>query len=555
MEASLKQTTSLKQVAFSLGEVKGFRIISRLNLSGLRLFVIVVVVGFAFPGSYLIWKNFVENADPWGTLLSERTLEPLFRTVRLAISVSISAAFIGVFLAWVTVRTDLPGSRIWRVLMPIPLIFPTFIGAAALIRTMNPGGLLNELITAIGFEKTLELKGFFGAWLALTLFTYPYVYLPVAAKFHRLSGSLEESARVLGDSAVKVFFRVVMPQAAVSVLASTLLVFLYTVSDFGVVQLMRYDTLTRAIYTNHLARPPLALALSVILLSLAAVFVLFERGVSSRLKISPVARTRHLTKFRLGRWHLPALFGVVLIFLLAIGAPLATLLYWAYQGITRENKSDFPLTINAYKVFESSWNTLQISVVTAIVTVLVVMPVAFLMNRHRSRLGSVAHTVIISTFALPGILVALAVTYWVRSSETTSNLIAGTLGLLIFALVVRFGSLAMGVVLDSVQSVSSRLHDAAASLGAGRFRRFRTVDLPALTPGLLAAAGLILLSTMKELPITLLVAPLGFPTLTTRIFQSFEDAFIAEAGILSVVLVGLSSLLSWFFIFRRSAHL
>ena len=76
-----------------------------------------------------------------------------------------------------------------------------------------------------------------------------------------------------------------------------------------------------------------------------------------------------------------------------------------------------------------------------------------------------------------------------------------------------------------------------------------------MAPGLGAAAGLVILSTMKELPITLLISPLGFSTLATRIFSSFEDAFVAEAGIMALILVGLSSILTWFLVIRRSDHL
>ena len=92
---------------------------------------------------------------------------------------------VGTALAWLTARTDLPGRRIWRVLLPLPLVFPTFIGAAAFIRTLNPGGLANEVLQAVGLDETPELRGFFGSFLVLTLFTYPYVYLPVTARLRR----------------------------------------------------------------------------------------------------------------------------------------------------------------------------------------------------------------------------------------------------------------------------------------------------------------------------------------------------------------------------------
>ena len=112
----------------------------------------------------------------------------------------------------------------------------------------------------------------------------------------------------------------------------------------------------------------------------------------------------------------------------------------------------------------------------------------------------------------------------------------------------------MGVVLLAVAAVPQRLQDAGRTLGVQRGSRFFRIDLPLMTPGLGAAAGLVILSTMKELPITLLISPLGFSTLATRIFSSFEDAFVTEAGIMALVLVLISFFLTWFLIIRKADH-
>ena len=517
----------------------------------LRVAGLVLGVAFAFPGVYLVYRNFAEGADPAGLIVSDRTIGPLWRSLRLAVSVSGAALVLGTGLAWLTTRTDLPLSRLWRIVLPLPLVFPTFVGAAAFIHTLNPGGLANDLLASIGVDRTPELRGFLGAWLVLTLMTYPYVYLPVAARLRQLPSTLEESARVLGDTALKVFGRVCVPQMATAMGAGTLLVFLYTLSDFGAVQLMRYDTLTRAIATNQLANPPVALALSLILLVLAALVVLGERRFSHRLPDASGGQSNRPMTYGLGRWRGQALGFVVVAAGGAVGAPLVALLDWAAGGLVRSATGGRPLTIDSSKVLDATVNTLGVSVVAAVVSTAAVLPVALLVGRYRSRSGSLAHAVVISTFALPGILIALSMRFWTLRSDLAFELFNDTMALLIFAYVVRFGSLAMGVTLVAVRSVPDRLHDSARILGAGRFRRFFAVDLPMMGPGLLAGMGLVLLSVMKELPISLFVSPLGFSTLTTRIFGSFEDAFIAEAGIMAVVLVALSFVLTWFLVIRR----
>ncbi len=521
----------------------------------LRLLGVLATLAFAFPGAYLVWRNFTEGADPAGLLLSRNTLGPLARTLQLAALVSVSAMLVGTSLAWLTTRTDAPFARFWRVVLPLPLVFPTFIGAAALIRTFNPGGMADDVLSGLGVDRTPELRGLVGAWFVLSLFTYPYVYLPVAAAFRQLSGSLEDSARVLGDGTWRIFVRICLPQVASAIAAGTLLVFLYTVSDFGAVELLRYDTLTRAINTNQLANPPVALALSLILLVLAAVVVTVERAASRRLPEIGRHRASVTVTYPLGRWRWPVTGLLALAAVAGVGGPMIALVDWSVEGLNRVATGGRALTIDGGDVIEATVGTLQVSVLAAVAAVLAVLPVAFLVGRHGSRTGSVANAVIVSAFAIPGLLIALSLRFWTAQSSVAFELLSDTMGLLIFAYVVRFGSLAMGVTLVAVRSVPARVGDAAATLGAGGLRRLVTVDLPLMAPGLAAAAGLVLLSVMKELPISLFVSPLGYSNLATRIFSSFQDAFVAEAGLLAVVLVVLSFLLSWFLVIRRAEHL
>lgn len=510
---------------------------------------------FAFPAIYLVWRNFTADADPGGLLLSRRTMEPLVRTLNLAVLVSLTAMILGTALAWVTTRTDLPLARLWRLLLPLPLVFPTFVGAAALIRTVNPGGLVNDLVEGLGLGSTPELRGLTGAWLVLTLFTYPYVYLPAAARFRQLPGSLEDSARVLGDGPWRTFARICLPQAASAIGAGTVLVFLYTISDFGAVVLLRYDTLTRAIYTNQLGNAPVALALSFVLLVLAAAVVAVERWLSAQRQHRGSARVGRLVVYPLGRWRYPTLALVAGWLVIAFGGPMASLVDWSLQGLQRANGNGRALTIDRADVVEATWGSLQVGVLAALVSLVAVLPIAYLTGRHRSAIGGVSYALVISTFALPGLLIALSIRFWTVQSTLADDLFGNTMALLIFAYVVRFGSLAMGVTLVAVRSVPNQLLDAAATLGAGRWRRLTSVDLPLMVPGLSAGAGLVLLSVMKELPISLLISPLGYTNLAVRIFLSFQDAFAAEAGILALVLVALSFVLSWLLVIRRADHL
>jgi iron(III) transport system permease protein len=519
----------------------------------------VVACLFATPLAYLAVRGMSAGgalAAAWG---SGATLVPLGRTLVLGVSVAAASAVLGTTLAWLVARTDLPGRRLARLLLPLPLVMPSFIAAFALVAAFAPGGLLAGLLEPLGVGRLPAFEGFWGALYVLTLFTYPYVYLPVAARLGRLPASLEESARLLGRGPAAVFRTVVAPQAAGAVWAGTLLVFLYTISDFGAVQLLRYQTLTGSIYASRVFDRTGALAQSLLLGLLAVAVVAAERSVVRRWGGLGAGRPGRLAagsgrslRVPLGRWRAPAVALVAGVVGLALAAPVGVLAFWAVRGLLAGSTRAGALVTDAGALAVPAANTAVLAVAAAVVAVAAVLPVAYLTVRHTSRLAGWANAVVVGGFALPGLVVALALAFWTLQAPWPLAALYQTQALLVFAYLVHFGSQALRASQVAVAAVPGRLDDAARILGAGRLRRLRTVDLPLATPGLLAGAGLVLLSTMKELPATLLLAPPGFETLATRIWNATEDAFLADASLAALVLLLVSGALTWLLVVRRA---
>jgi iron(III) transport system permease protein len=509
---------------------------------------------FTGPLAYVVWRNISLGADLADELLNRRTFDPLLRTIMLAVLVSATAAFVGTGMAWLVARTDLPGRRWWKVLAPLPLVFPSFVGAAALLAAFARGGMVDRLLDPLGLGAPPQIDGLLGAWLVLVLFTYPYVYLPVVARLSALPPSLEESARLLGHGPWSVFRTVVMPQARVAVAAGTLLVFLYTISDFGAVALMRFETLTVDIYANRLADQARSFALALVLALLALAVVMGERAVARRRVVTEVAASGRSLAVPLGRWRWPALVAMALFLGNALLGPILALGYWAGRGLWGAENASGALAADLGDLLVPAVNTSLISMVTAVVAVVFVLPLAYLTARYRTKFGGVANTVVVGGFALPGLVIALSLVFWALNAPGGA-VFYQTLPLLVFAYVVHFGAQSMRAAQVSVGGVPSRLDDAARMLGAGRARRFLTVEVPLMMPGLLAGAGLVLLSTMKELPATLLLRPTRFETLAVRIWNASEDGFLAEVGLASLVLVLFSGVLTWLLVTRREVHL
>ena len=508
-----------------------------------------LILGALF-GIPLLWLTVRawQQGELAAVISAQAGLRPLFNSVLLASAVAVATAIIGTTAAWLTIRTDLPGRRLWRVLLPLPLVIPSFIGAFTLLAAFAPGGLLDEMLPVrVALPR---LAGFWAAFGVLTLLTYPYVFLPVSARLRQLPAALEESARLLGHGGWASFRNVVLPQTRSAILAGALLVFLYTISDFGAVQLLRYDTLTRVIYGSRLDQ---ATSISLSLqLGLLAVAVVASERLLLRTAPAPGPRVARVLRVPLRRWRWVATGGVTGLLTFSLIAPVTVLVFWALRGLLGDSAARAGgLAADPGALLAPLANTLVAGMSAAAVAALVVLPLAYLTVRYRGLGPATVNAVVVGGFAVPGLVVALALASLTLRGPAVVGSLYQTLVLLVGAYVVHFGAQTLRSAQVAVAAIPPRVGDAARMLGARGVRRLLAVDIPLMLPGLGAGAGLVLLSTMKELPATLLLAPPGFSTLATRIWNATEDAFWGDAAMASLLLIGLSAILTWALVIRR----
>jgi iron(III) transport system permease protein len=496
---------------------------------------LLVVSLSLLPLAYLLVRAGSGGADAWSVLARKGTLELLAKTGALALAVTGAAVLIGVALAWLVARTDLPGRRVLAVAAALPLVIPSYVAALALLGAFGPRGLLQQLLAGpFGVERIPEIYGFPGALAALTLSTYPYVYLLTLAALRGLDPSLEEAARGLGRSRVETFFRVTLPMLRPSIAAGALLVVLYTLSDFGAVSLMQYDALTRAIYLQYRAlfdRTPAAV-LALVLVVLTALILLAEARARRGRRYHSLGpgSARPAAPVSLGRWRWPALalaWLAVGVFLLV---PLAVLGYWLARGISAGEALGF--------AWRPALSSVSVSAAAAAAALAAALPVALVARRYRARWATALERAGYASNALPGIVVALALVFF---GARYGGPIYQTLGLLLFAYVVRFLPQALAGTSSAFASVSPRLEEAARGLGRGRGRVFLSVTLPLARAGLLAGAALVFLTTMKELPATLLLRPIGFETLATEVWKFTAVGSYSQAALPALLLVAASA--------------
>ena len=221
-------------------------------------------------------------------------------------------------------RTDLPLRRVWAVLSVLPLVFPSFVGALAYLAATGPRGTLQRFLGPLGVDSVPQITGFEGAFLALTLFSYPYLLLTLLAGLRSVDPSMEEASRALGVGAWRTFHRVVVPQLRVPLAAGSLLVALYVVSDFGAVSILRFDTFTRAIFVQMQSSfdRSAAAVLGLELVALVGLILVVEAVTRSRGRYyTGGGASRRPRRIQLGRWRWPALAFLALLTLAALATP------------------------------------------------------------------------------------------------------------------------------------------------------------------------------------------------------------------------------------------
>ena len=504
---------------------------------------LVTVAGVLLPLGYLIVRAAGASRDAWEVLAPDVTGRLVLDTGVLVAVVVAGSLAIGMPLAWLVARTDLPGRRFWAVAVALPLVIPSYVAALALLGALGPRGLLQDLL---GVERLPELYGLPGAALALTLSSYPYVFLLATAALRSLDPSFEEAARALGQSRGATFRRVTLPSLRPALAAGCLLVALYVLSDFGAVSLMQYPALTRAIYLQYEAlfdREPAALLALVLVLLAVLVLALESRfGRRGKLHRSSPGAARAAAPVALGRWRWPALAFCVLVVGLFLALPVGVLVYWATQASSLGVESGIP--------WREAVNSVSASALAAGIAVAAVLPVAFLAQRHPARWTRLLERASFSGNALPGIVIALSLVFF---AARYGGRIYGTLALLLFAYVVRFLPEALAAVAASLRAVDPRLEEAARGLGRRPASVLLTVTARLVRPGLLTGAALVFLSAMKELPATLLLRPIGFDTLATEVWTATSSAAYSDAAPPALLLVAVSAPLVYLFTSGRGS--
>jgi iron(III) transport system permease protein len=480
------------------------------------------------PLGFLVAQAFLTEGTHFSeTLWNASTAELLFNTLILMVGVLMLTMVLAFPLAWLTTRTNLPLKRLFTLLCVLPLAMPGYVMAYSLLAF---GGNYGAFAQSFGVVIP-RLSGYFGALIALGFYLYPYMYLNLRAAILGLDPALEESARSLGLDAKRTFLRVVLPQLRPAFYASALLIVLHVLGDFGVVSLMRYKTFSFALYMAHNGFNRAGSAwLALLLLVLTLGLLLLEARLLKGLRLDSQARGKRKARLHeIGYWKwIGVAFGVLVTFG-TFAAPLFSILYWLVKRYDVQAWTDLPTALIS---------SASVAFPTAFLAAFLAIVPAYLMLRYPSKYSATIGRIGYLGYALPPLALALAMIFLCLKA---TPFLYQTYFVLIFAYVIHFLAEALSPVRSALYQAPARLEEVARSLGYTRFQAFLRATLPLLKRGLLTAIALVFLSVMKELPLTFLLAPIGFETLAMNVWSYTNNANFGASAPFALTIVVFSA--------------
>ena len=512
--------------------------------SGLLVLPALFVAALVSLPIFVTLLSLAQPAGPiWEHLRDTVLNEYLLNTLTLMMLTGGLSLLLGVSTGWLIGACQFRGRATLSWLLMLPLASPAYIVAYVYTDLLEVSGpvqtaLRSWLSLGINDLQFPSIRNLTGAAVLLSLVLYPYIYLLCRNSFAGRSGVQFDAARVLGHGPFSAFFRVALPAARPAIFGGLALVLMETLADFGVVSYFSVPTFSTGIFRTWLGLgdPQAALKLASLMLLFVIVLVGLEesnrRGAVDRSDIagaSQINLTGIRAFFAIAACVLPIVLGFVI--------PAVTLAIYAADNVNAVTQAKFT---------QLALNSLLLAMAAGVGVTLIAWVLAYV---KRLRPSPLTHGLIrVSTlgYALPGILLAVALLKpvggfdaWLMEtwSGVSTPLLSGSLFLLLYAYVCRFLTVAYQSVDSGFAGISHDIDAAARTLGTSTNEMIRKIHFPLLRPSIFAACLLVFVDVMRELPATLILRPFNFDTLATQVYRLASDERLAEASGAALLIV------------------
>lgn len=513
--------------------------LSVLALIFLAIFVAYPILGVLFRS--FIGDNGTFSLDGFETFLTRgKYLEALMNTVILGLIVTLTCTILGVFLAFVVARYDIPFGNIVLLLPLSVLIIPELISAQSWVMVFGNNGLVTNLFEALGLSFP-RFYGWFGLIYVMTLTYYVHVFLAALAALRGFDHSLEEAGQSLGTAPFTTYVRVVFPTILPAVLASGLIVFTLVIGNFAIsialaqrvplLSVMTYRSFISELGGNPTMQSTLA---TVSILLVSGVLFLQKRYLSKRNYQMVAGRTTPRIKLR-GWKAILISGGAGLIIVLSLMPALVVLMgsftvsrgpvmYWGQFTLEHYVRIwDFNLAVIV--------NSLKFASLATGLGVCFATLVSYLLVKKRSVFSPVLDYLLLLPLTISGTVLGIALAQGFNSGPIV---LTGGL-LMVLAMMVRRLPFGVRNASSNLHNISNSIEEASVSLGVPPVRTFFNVVLPLMAPGIAAAAILTWVTTVAELSASVVIYQAGQETLPIQIFRLISSDLMARASAFGVI--------------------
>ncbi|GAF16250.1 LOW QUALITY PROTEIN: ferric iron ABC transporter, permease protein [Bacillus sp. JCM 19046] len=539
----------------------------RKGLTGWNIITLVIMLFFAlfiiFPVILVLNKS-VYDAEA-GRLTFEHFAHffdrkfywvTLWNSVKVTVVSTLLAVIIGLPLAYMLRRVKIFGSKAVQIIIIVSYISPPFIGAYAWIQLLGRSGVITKFINDT-FNMSFDgIYGLRGLCLFLTLQSFPLIFIYISGALKNVDNSLIEAAESLGYSGIQRVMKIVVPLITPTILASSLLVFMRVIADFGTPMLIGegYRTIPVLIYTQFMSEvggdAGFAAAIAAIFIIVTIALFLVQRIIARQYSYSMSALRPMETKRSTGVKNVIS-HGIVYVVTFISILPQLVVVYTSFKQLVGKCiLDDFHLqnyeTILFNRDLSMILNTYKFGLIAIAVIVVIGILIAYLTVRKRNAITSMLDTISMLPFVIPGSVLGIALVF---AFSDAPFYLTGSALILILAFVIRRMPYTIRSSTAIVSQISPSMEEAAISLGASERRTFFKVVVPMMMPGVLAGAIMSWITILGELSASIILYSSNTQTLAVSIYTEVIRGNFGNASAYSAILT-ITSILSLLLFFK-----
>jgi iron(III) transport system permease protein len=517
---------------------------------GAFCFAIIVSI----PLLVIFLSAFRVNYEVWAHIYDYLIISYVLNSLFLVIGVVALTLFIGLLAAWFIVFYDVPFKKLFSTLLVLPIAIPPYAVAYCYADITDKGGSIDNILSAMKLGELYlsmpTVRSLMGATFILSLTLFPYIFLILKYSFQNNALKIIESAANLGVSKIKLFFNFALPISRPAFVASITLVVMETLADFGVVSYLGINTLSVGVYKAWFGFDDLhsSARLSVVLLIFTLSIILIEKYLRRNKKenyttLGQYTGVNSLFNFKT---TLPTCFLFLVVFISFI-VPI----YWLIANVSLQS------TNSVSGVLHATFNSFKVAFIGAFTIISFAIFIIF--TKRVFKMNTLSFIINFSKigYAAPGIVIAIGVISTSIFIDKQTNqffsyfgkdiglILSGSIVILIFAYLVRFLSVAFNPIESGIEKISEKIDYSALNLGANKKTLLFKIHLPMIFSSCLIAFLLIFIDILKELPITLILRPFNYNTLSVLTFEYASSEQLAQAALpaLLITIIGLFPLI------------